>query len=258
MKIGLIQLDTIWHDKQANYAKAEGLIQKAAKLNCDIAVLPEMFNTGFSMELSEIGEGLYGPTSEFLKAAASRYNMGIIAGYPVLEVNGKGRNAAVAVNERGDVVATYLKIHSFSYADEHLYYLSGKTPIVFNIRGAKASVFICYDLRFPEIFRRVAKSVDCIFVIANWPETRMDHWNVLLKARAIENQCFVVGVNRTGTDENGLSYTGNSHVFSPSGVDLLTSSQTDELVIADIDLSEVAKMRSEFPFLSDMRDINEI
>jgi len=253
LKLGLIQLDTVWHDKEANYAKAESLIKKAAAHSCDMVVLPEMFNTGFSMEIKIIGEELLGQTSEFLKKVAAENKTAVIAGYPVLDSDGKGRNTAIAVDENGNIVSTYFKMYSFSYADEHLHYESGDTPVVFDIRGMSASVFICYDLRFPEVFRRVAKNVECIFVIANWPETRINHWNTLLAARAIENQCYVVGVNRIGTDANGLSYPGNSHVFSPSGVNLCAGNSGDELVIADIDLSQVAKVRNEFPFLSDMR-----
>jgi len=253
MKIGMIQLNTVWHDKQANFAKAESLICEASSAGCEVAVLPEMFNTGFSMEIAKIGEKLEGPTSQFLERAAAQYKMAIIAGYPVLGEDRKGRNAALVVDGKGNIVAFYFKMYSFSYADEQRHYHAGNTPITFDIKGMRASVFICYDLRFPEVFRRVAKSTDCIFVIANWPETRIDHWNTLLKARAIENQCYVVGVNRIGTDANGLTYPGSSHVFSPSGVNLCTGGPQDELVIADIDLSQVAKVRSEFPFLSDMR-----
>ncbi|MFC1978437.1 nitrilase-related carbon-nitrogen hydrolase [Chloroflexota bacterium] len=254
----MIQLNTAWHAKEANYKKTESLIQDASSKQCEVAVLPEMFNTGYSMEIEEIGEELLGKTSEFLRRVAAKYNTAIIAGYPVLGADGKGRNAAIAVDEKGNIIGTYFKMYSFSYADEHLHYKSGKAPVVFNIRGAKASVFICYELRFPEVFRVVAKRVDCIFVIANWPSTRIDHWNALLAARAIENQCYVVGVNRTGIDANGLNYPGNSHVFSPSGQDICTGNSRDELVIADIDLSHVAKVRGEFPFLSDMRISDKI
>ena len=253
MKIGMIQLNTVWHDKEANFAKTEESIKKAAALNCEIVVLPEMFNTGFSMEIDKIGEEALGETSQFLTRVAAEHGVAIIAGYPVLDEDGKGRNAAIAVDENGNIIDTYFKMYSFSYANEHIHYDSGNTPVVFDIKGIRASVFICYDLRFPEVFRQVAPSVDCIFVIANWPATRIDHWNTLLAARAIENQCYVIGVNRTGTDANGLAYPGNSHVFSPSGVDLCAGNSQDELVIADIDPSEVAKVRSEFPFLSDMR-----
>jgi len=209
MKIGMIQLNTAWHDKEANFVRAEGLIKEAADQHCDIAVLPEMFNTGYSMEIEIIGEELHGATSDFLKRVAAQYKTAIIGGYPAYSVDRKARNVAIAIDENGDIAGTYFKIHPFSYAQEHLHYKAGETPVVFNIKGMSASVFICYDLRFPEAFRRVARSVGCIFVIANWPASRIDHWSTLLAARAIENQCFIVGVNRTGTDGTGITYSGN-------------------------------------------------
>jgi len=254
----MIQLNAAWHAKAKNYKKVENLVREAASHKCGIVVLPEMFNTGFSMDIDRIGEELLGETSQFLRRVAAEYQTAIVGGYPVFGTEGKGRNTAIVVDETGNVIATYYKMYAFAYAKEHINYDSGQSPVVFNIKGMSASVFICYDLRFPEVFRRVARSVNCIFVIANWPSKRIAHWNTLLKARAIENQCFVIGVNRIGVDGNNLSYPGNSHAFSPSGINLCSGNSRDELVIADIDLSEVDKVRHEFPFLSDMRISNEI
>ena len=170
----------------------------------------------------------------------------------------KGKNVAVVIDDRGKIVAEYFKMYPFSYMGEHLHYASGDSPVAFSVAGMNASVFICYDLRFPEVFRRVARSVECIFVIANWPDVRIEHWSALLKARAIENQCFLVGVNRIGSDGNGLTYCGSSHVFSPAGDLLCTGSAGDELVFADIDLAQVKKVRSQFPFLVDMNISDEV
>ncbi len=119
-----------------------------------------------------------------------------------------------------------------------------------------SSIFICYDLRFPEVFRNVAKEVHAIFVIANWPAIRKEHWETLLKARAIENQCFVIGVNRTGKDGNGIYYSGASHIFDPSGNDICSDSESDEFLIGKFNPEEVIKIRSKFPFLNDMRPFN--
>lgn len=258
MKIGMIQLDIAWQSKAENYSKAKELIKEAASRSCEIVVLPEMFNTGFSMAIEKIGEELFGETSEFLRKAAAEFQIGIIGGYPVLENTGKGKNAAIVIDEKGNIISTYFKIFPFSFVKENHYYDSGQSPILFKIRGMNASVFICYDLRFPEIFRRVARNVHCIFVIANWPSSRIEHWNTLLKARAIENQCFVIGVNRIGIDGNDLMYPGNSHIISPSGQDLCSGSSQDELIIADIDLGQVDEVRNEFPFLDDMKITDEI
>ena len=258
MNIGMIQLNTVWHSKADNYLRAESLIKEAANRGCDVAVLPEMFSTGFSMEIEKIGEPLHGATSDFLKLTAARHKIAVIAGYPVSGKGEKGKNVAVVIDDRGNIVAEYFKMYPFSYMGEHLHYISGESPVVFSIAGMNASVFICYDLRFPEVFRRVARSVECIFVIANWPEPRVEHWSALLKARAIENQCFIVGVNRIGSDGNGLTYCGSSHVFSPAGELLCTGSARDELVVADIDLAQVSKNRSQFPFLNDMNTGGEV
>ena len=252
MKIGMIQLNTIWHSKKDNYLRAERLIKEAATRGCDVAVLPEMFSSGFSMEIEKIGEPLHSTTSDFLKRTAAKYKIAVIAGYPVSEKGEKGKNVAVVIDDRGNIVAEYFKMYPFSYMGEHLHYVSGDSPVVFSVAGMSASVFICYDLRFPEVFRRVARSVESIFIIANWPEPRIEHWSALLKARAIENQCFIVGVNRIGSDGNGLTYSGNSHVFSPAGDLLCTGSASDELVMADIDPDQVKEVRSQFPFLDDM------
>ncbi len=252
MKIGMIQLNTVWHAKADNYLKSDSLIKKAVARGCDIAVLPEMFSTGFSMEIEKIGEPLHGATSDFLKRTAAKYKIAVIAGYPVSEKGETGKNVALVIDDRGNIVAEYFKMYPFSYMGEHLHYASGDSPVVFSVAGMNASVFICYDLRFPEVFRRVARRVESIFVIANWPEPRIEHWSALLKARAIENQCFIVGVNRIGSDGNGLTYSGRSHVFSPAGDLLCTGSENDELVVADIDPEQVSETRSQFPFLDDM------
>ncbi|MBT3362799.1 MAG: carbon-nitrogen family hydrolase [Chloroflexi bacterium] len=254
MRIGLIQIDTAWHDKEQNYQKAEELIRKAAYAGCDIAVLPEMFNTGYSMAVEEIGEALDGPTSAFLQKVAIERHIGIIAGYPAFDNGSKGLNVARAIDSGGSIVATYIKLYPFTYAGEHLHYKAGNSTVIFDIGSMSASVFICYDLRFPEAFRDVASAVQCIFVIGNWPASRIDHWSTMLKARAIENQCFVVGVNRIGTDGNGVEYNGNSHVFSPTGEQSCCGTAQDELLTVDIDPTQVDKHRREFPFLDDMRD----
>jgi predicted amidohydrolase len=164
----------------------------------------------------------------------------------------KGRNIAVVYDRRGIRIAAYTKIHPFSFSGEDKYYIAGNDTVIFDIDGIPSSIFICYDLRFPEVFRKVAKNVQAIFVIANWPSSRKDHWEILLKARAIENQCFVIGVNRTGTDGNG-HYSGASHIFDPSGNGILFGNDKEEFLSGEINPSEVVEVRSKFPFLKDMR-----
>jgi len=180
--------------------------------------------------------------------------LNVIAGFAAKTPGRKKlRNLAVAFDRNGSVIATYAKMHPFSLAKEDKYFSSGNTRVIFHIEGIPASVFICFDLRFPEIFRDIARGVQAIFVLANWPDSRKDHWETLLKARAIENQCFVIGVNRTGKDGNGIRYPGASHVYDPMGNDICFGGSREQLIACEIDPETVTKVRSEFPFLEDMR-----
>lgn len=254
MRIALIQLDIAWESKKTNYEKAEFFAKRASEEKCNVIVFPEMFNTGFSMNVTTIAEDENGETNFVLSEIAKKYSIYVIAGFPIKRQNeDKARNIANVYNTKGICIATYTKIHPFSFADEHKYYIAGDDPVVFDIDKIPSSIFICYDLRFPEIFRKVAKNVHVIFVIANWPTSRKDHWEALLKARAIENQCFVISVNRIGTDGNGIHYPGASHIFDPLGNDILCGNDKEEFLLGEINPSKVLEIRSNFPFLKDMR-----
>lgn len=254
MKIALVQLDIVWESKKINCERAEEFIKKASHEKCDIAVFPEMFNTGFSMNISAIAEDENGKTASVLSDMAKRYEINLIAGFPARAFDGKkGKNIAVVFDRKGELIARYVKIHPFSFASEDQHYAAGNDTVIFNIEGMSSGIFICYDLRFPEVFRSIAKKVQAIFVIANWPSSRKEHWETLLKARAIENQCFVIGVNRTGTDGNGIHYPGDSRVFDPSGMEICSGNDTNEFITCMINPREVAETRVRFPFLSDMR-----
>jgi len=247
-------MDTAWESKKANYAKAENFFRKAARKSCDIIVFPEMFITGFSMNISAIAENERGETSQVLSELAKKYGLNVIAGFAAKKPGRKKlRNLAVAFDRKGSVIATYAKMHPFSFAKENKYFSSGNTRVIFHIEGIPASFFICYDLRFPEIFRDIARGVQAIFVLANWPDSRREHWETLLKARAIENQCFVIGVNRTGKDGNGIRYPGASHVYDPMGNDICFGGPKEQFIACEIDPETVTKVRSRFPFLEDMR-----
>ena len=253
MKIALVQLDIEWESKKANLESAQVFVEKAAHEKCDIVVFPEMFNTGFSMNVPTIAEDEDGETASFLSETSKKYAINLIAGFSARSLTGeRGRNLAVAYNRKGGLIARYAKLHPFSYAKEDQYYIAGNNTVVFNIDGMPASIFICYDLRFPEVFRSIAKEVQAIFVIANWPAVRKDHWETLLKARAIENQCFVIGVNRTGKDGNGIYYSGDSRIFDPSGHKICSGGEMDEFVTGEINPRDVIEARSGFPFLKDM------
>lgn len=249
MKISLLEMDIHWQDRKRNLRKAVSLIRQASALGSDIAVLPEMFTSGFSM--SAYAEPEDGETFGFLSDTAKRYSINIVAGYAVKSGN-TAKNMAFVFDRRGVCQARYAKLYPFSYAGEHRHYQAGKGPVVFKIDGIRASVFICYDLRFPEAMRQVAKDISMAFVIANWPKERMSHFNTLLRARAIENQCFVIGVNRIGVDGNGLSYSGGSKVFDPWG-QRVQLKRYGELLLAVIRPAKVQEIRQRFPFLMDMK-----
>ena len=250
MKIALIQMNTAWESKTANYARAEKFFKKAAEKACNVIVFPEMFDTGFSMNISIHKE----ETAGVLSGLAKKYGLNVIAGFAAKTPSRrKAKNLAVAFDRSGSVIANYAKMRPFAFADEDKYFSAGNSSVVFSVEGIPASVFICYDLRFPEIFREVAREVWMIFVIANWPDSRKDHWETLLKARAIENQCFVIGVNRTGKDGNGIRYAGASHVYGPTGKDICTGGRREQFIVCEINPEEVRKVRCRFPFLDDMR-----
>lgn len=252
MKVASIQLDIAWENKEKNIAKTGYLIKQAKEDQCDLVVIPEMFNTGFSMNVNSTAEQVGGKTTQQLCELAKQYDINLIAGL-VESTDNHHFNVALFISRNGKVNARYIKNHPFSLAGEDKAYVAGDEQVVFDVKGVRASVFICYDLRFPELFRKVAKEVEVIFVIANWPATRQEHWETLLRARAIENQCFVVGVNRIGKDGNGLIYGGGSLVFDPLGEELSKGEMDQEYIVTEIDIKQVASVRRDFPFLQDMR-----
>ncbi|MFZ5996455.1 MAG: carbon-nitrogen family hydrolase [Nitrospirota bacterium] len=254
MNVALIQFNSRWEAKRENLERAEEFVQRAAEDHCDVVIFPEMFATGFSMNIPAVADEGYGETAIALSHMAKKYSINLIAGYAMVGPGGgKARNMAVVFNRKGQPNVTYTKIHPFSFAGEDKHFIAGTATSTFTIDDLPCSVFICYDLRFPEVFRSVAKEVQAIFVIANWPTSRKAHWEALLKARAIENQCFIIGVNRIGTDGNGIHYPGASHIFDPLGNDLCSGNDTDEYITGALDPAEVERVRSAFPFLNDMK-----
>ena len=257
MNIALIQLDMKWQDPAANYVKAERYIRQAAEEGCDLAVLPEAFNTGFPISGPMFRKLRPDTTTSFLSLLARELGINIIAGYFKADsVKDRGSNMAAVFDRKGENTASYSKLYLFSIIDESDLVDAGHSYCVFSIDGVPACLFICYDLRFPEVFRAVAKPVSCIFVVANWPAKRIDHWTVLLRARAIENQCYVVGVNRTGADGNNIVYPGVSLIYDPWGREICRGGDGEGIVTCVIETSTVAETRKKMPFLDDMRPID--
>ena len=255
MKIATISLNIAWQDIEKNLVQAEKFILKAKTDGCDVVVLPEVFNTGFITDIGKFAEPPKGRTYQTLQNLASKNSINIVAGISEKTNNAKASNVAVVFDKSGHELAKYSKLHPFNFANEGKYFDAGDDIITFELEGTACSVFICYDLRFPEVFRQVSKDVEVIFVVANWPNSREKHWEALLIARAIENQCYVVGVNRIGKDGVGQRFNGSSMVIDPLGEVILQTNKTNEYSVCDLSLSKVAMIREKFPFLSDMRFI---
>lgn len=255
MRLACCQLDIAWEDKAANYRRVEELVEAAELPPGALLLLPEMFATGFTMNALSVAEALDGPTANFLSGLARRYRV-FVEGGLVVRATGAGspRNEALVFDPEGRQVARYAKMHLFSFAGEPAHYSAGPSPVLFDWQGGLVAPAICYDLRFPELFRQLVKNrAQVLAVIACWPAPRESHWLALLRARAIENQCFVVAANRCGRDPSGLAYGGRSQVVDPRG-EILADAGTGEGVIqAEIDLEAQARYRREFPALGDMR-----
>jgi predicted amidohydrolase len=252
MKVALIQHDIVWEDADATRAHIEPMIAQAVAAQARLIVLPEMYATGFSMRLANVAEDEGGPNETFIVEQAIEHDcwiVGTVAQWaPGREM---GANVAILAGPDGSV-HRYVKIHPFSYGGEDKYYVAGKDFLTVDIDGVRVSVFICYDLRFADEFWQRAHETDCYVVPANWPAPRREHWQTLLRARAIENQAYVVGVNRVGAAKS-LQHKGDSAVIDPLGVVLTTASDIETVLFADIDVARVQQVRDEFPFLPDRR-----
>ena len=255
LRVVLGEYDTGWHDPVTSLARASELVRRAARHGAHLVVLPEMCLSGFTMEPREHSVTLDSPHVHALARIAAVNEVHVLAGVAVRElVEGREvfQNTALLFGPGGEMEASYRKQKLFAYANEHASYESGDGPVTAMVHGVRISLFICYDLRFPELFRAVAPDVDAMFVIANWPSGRRPHWDALLPARAIENQCYVVGVNRTG-DAGGLSYDGGSAAYDPWGLRLQPTVTTDEgpgYVV--LSAERVAEIRSRYPFIRDL------
>jgi omega-amidase len=253
MRVAGVQLDIAWEDKAANYAKVRTLVAAAKLPREALVVLPEMFATGFSMDVAAIAEQALGPTESFLASLAGEFGVFVCGGVVLRAADGRGLNQAVTFAPDRGLVARYSKIHPFSYGGETQHYAPGTEVITYRIGTLPLATFVCYDLRFPEIFRNATKKgVQLLTVIANWPEPREAHWLALLKARAIENQAFVIGVNRCGRDPK-LAYSGRGQVIDPKGNVLADGGNGEGVFGADLDLASLLAYRKDFPALQDMR-----
>lgn len=254
MRVAGVQLDIVWEDPEENFRRAAPWIRRAADQGAQLVVLPEMFATGFSMNVQALRE--MAPSIRFFLASMAR-ELGItLVGGVVEGTRGDGgtmgRNMAAVYGPDGSLLTEYQKIHPFSYGVEHRHYLPGDALTFFVASNLTVTPLVCYDLRFPEVFRVQAEITDLFVVIANWPAPRRFAWRSLLVARAIENQCYVLGVNSVGTF-GGLTYSGDSLLIDPLGEIVASAPEAPGLVSGDVDVSHVGAVRSKYPFLKDRR-----
>lgn len=254
MKIIACQTDIHWEDKEANHARITALLETASVPAGSMVVLPEMFDTGFSMNVEAIADDERGRSRRFLSRLAAGHQCYVLGGVVTRHSDGRGLNQARVYAPSGEELACYSKLHPFSYAGETDHFASGQEVVTFACGGFKMAPFICYDLRFPEAFRAAArKGAQVLFVLANWPAPRESHWTCLLQARAVENQAFVIGVNRCGIDPNN-AYAGGSRIIDPRGKVLAGGGTGEGWIEAEIDIRDLISYRSEFPALADMRE----
>lgn len=251
MKVAAIQHDIMWEDAAATRRHVSPLIAQAAASGARLVALTEMFATGFSMQPERIAEDEGGPTETFLLDQAREHETHLVASIAQRGADGNYRNNAVLATPAGEV-HRYAKIHPFSYAGEHERYTAGEKYVTVDVEGLRVSLFVCYDLRFADEFWDRAADTDLYVVPANWPEPRREHWRTLLRARAIENQAYVVGVNRVGAVKD-LRYVGDSAIIDPHGRTLAEASLGEAVLVAEASPQSVMSVRSEFPFLADRR-----
>lgn len=253
MKIALVSLDQKWEDKSYNLQRCSEFTAKAKSLGAELIIFPEMTLTGFSMNTSYIEESAeQSPSVKAFSELAKDNQIAVIAGV-VFKTANKPTNSLVAFSEDGQEQARYFKIHPFSFAREDEHFQSGDELAKMIMPEFKFGLSICYDLRFPELYSALAKDCDVLVNIANWPKRRVEHWRTLLRARAIENQVFVVGVNRVGIDGNGLNYEYSSQVINPNGDVVSPFYSENELDIYEIAQDHLIDFRRSFSTRQDRK-----
>ena len=257
MKIALTQFDMAWEDKALNKHRAKAEIEAAKKAGCDMVIFPEMTLTGFSMQLSVVaelpGENGYTETMDWFLQQSIEADIVLVFGYVKWMPDKKKAANMLAAVKNGRVLYEYQKIHPFSYAGEDEYYAGGNAVSRFQYKDVIFGGFICYDLRFPEIFQIISEETDAIIVIANWPEERICQWEALLRARAIENQCYILGVNRYGSGD-GLTYPKSSMAFDPTGKKIGESKGENTFIQVMVEKEKVRECRNSFPVRQDRRE----
>lgn len=252
MRLALAQTEPLWEAKHENFRRAERFLKEAREKKADFILFPEMSMTGFLMHPEKIGEAADEPeTLPYFAKKAMEYGLYIGIGY-VEYREPKSYNRYAILSPKGEVLTDYRKIHPFTFGTESVHYTGGDTLSFCRVGDWTVSPFICYDLRFPEIFSLASEKAELIVVPANWPEERVEQFQILLRARAVENQCYIAGINRVGKART-LGYSGDSLIVDPFGRELAHGGREEELLVADLDLEQVRGYRQSFPARSDRR-----
>ena len=262
LNITTIQTNLHWEDKASNFRMLEEKINSIQQ-KMQVVILPEMFSTGFSMNAKSLSETMDGPTVEWMKKIASSKNI-ILTGSVIIEEDGQYYNRLIWMQPNGQC-GYYDKRHRFAFAGEDLHYAAGKKRMIASVKGWRIHLLVCYDLRFPVWSRQAIYSkvpggdgtapgepeYDALVYVANWPERRVHAWKTLLQARAIENQCYVVGVNRTGYDGNKIYYSGESMIVDAMGEVLYTKANQEDIFTITLEKEKLLEIRNKLPFLKD-------
>lgn len=249
LTITTIQAALHWEDKSKNLKMFESMFENIEKT--DLIVLPEMFNTGFTMNAEHLAESIDGDTIKWMQAISKKLQTAICGSLIIIE-NNQYYNRLVFIAPDAQI-QFYDKQHLFSMGEEDKHYTAGNESLIIKYKDWKIKLIICYDLRFPEIIRNTKHDpYDIAIVIASWPDKRVEHWDILLRARAIENQAYIVGVNRTGFDVNEVYHSGHTQVIHPFGNILYISDETEINTIV-LSNKELLLNRRAFPFLKDIK-----
>jgi len=260
LTVTLVQSNLYWEDKSANLQVLEEKI-RSVKERTELVILPEMFNTGFSMNPEKLAEPMDGNTVQWMKRISNQKNI-ILTGSLIIEEDGQYYNRLIWMLPNGDF-GIYDKRHRFAFGGEDQQFAAGNKRLIASAKKWKINLMVCYDLRFPVWARQQGGmnlgepgtengfEYDLLIYVANWPERRMQAWNTLLQARAIENQCYTIGVNRVGNDGNEIHYNGNSMIVDPLGEILYQKSGEEDVFTYTFEKKKLEEVRSKFPFWRD-------
>ena len=247
LQIAIIQKDLVWENATKNKEQLDVLLKEIQ--NVDLIILPEMFTTGFSMTPKPLAEQMNGETVNWLQQKAAYFEAAIV-GSIIIKEEGNFYNRMLFVHQNG-TIEHYDKRHTFTLAGEHKEYTSGQSKLIVTFKDWKICPLICYDLRFP-VWSRNTENYDLLIYSANWPKPRINAWKTLLKARAIENMSYCIGVNRVGVDANGYEYNGNSIAIDVLGNELTKAEEdTEKIIYATLSKNDLINVRTKLPFLKD-------